>query len=317
MLWILTPDIKLKKNVELMKLCSNVKETSIMWIEYQKIQIIVNNNEWKILIEGKETENPKCVYFNSYSKKVSDESIYDSKTMYIHKILCEYLNLNNIRIINSSKTILYSVDKYSLYQICNKLEIKCPKSCIIYPNQSRECYKKILENFNYPVIIKYPIGSGGNFVWKIENFEEFEKMKWEHCIIIQEMILDSYGKDVRVCVIGKEIAFAYERKSKDAHEFRSNIEKGGERKLIQVDEKLEKLVTKIIADLEIEIGGIDLLYGENEMIVCEITLGFPIFDVLNSLDEMTSESKEKLKKDLINYLVKRTVEVQVKIAGEC
>ena len=75
-----------------------------------------------------------------------------------------------------------------------------------------------------------------------------------------------------------------------------------------MDEKFEKLVKKIVVDLDVEIGGIDFLYGGDEMIVCEITLGFPICDVVNSLDEITSESKKKIKDDLINYLVKRTSE---------
>ena len=59
-----------------------------------------------------------------------------------------------------------------------------------------------------------------------------------------------------------------------------------------MDEKFEKLVKKIVVDLDVEIGGIDFLYGGYEMIVCEITLGFPICDVVNSLDEITSESKK-------------------------
>ena len=46
------------------------------------------------------------------------------------------------------------------------------------------------------------------------------------------------GKDVRVCIIGKEIAFAYERKNNNEKEFRSNIEKGGERKLHQTERNL-------------------------------------------------------------------------------
>ena len=36
-LWILTPNINLKKNIELMNLCKDVKDITIIWIEYNKI----------------------------------------------------------------------------------------------------------------------------------------------------------------------------------------------------------------------------------------------------------------------------------------
>jgi glutathione synthase/RimK-type ligase-like ATP-grasp enzyme len=333
-LWILTPNINLKKNIELMNLCKDVKDITIMWIEYNKIQIILNNNHSQLLFEGKAMKPPNCVYFNSYSTKLLNTSINDTKSIYIHKTLCEYFDLNNIPIINTSKTRLHSVDKYALYQLCNKLNIKCPKTCIVHPNQSEICYKNILKNFNFPIILKYPSGSGGNFIWKIDNYNDFIDfisvhngvlhklhqpaasppeimcklpISGEHCILIQETILESLGKDIRVCIIGKEIAFAYERINKDKNEFRSNIERGGEGNLKIVDEKLENIVKKIINDLNIEIGGIDFLYGKNEMILCEITLGFPICDKVNSLDDINIISKNKIKNNLINYLVKRTL----------
>lgn len=312
-LWILTPNINLKKNIELMNLCKDVKDITIMWIEYNKIQIILfEPDESQLLFEGNVMKPPNCVYFSSYSTKLLNTSINDTKSIYIHKTLCNYFDLNNIPIINSSKTILHSVDKYALYQLCNKLNIKCPKTCIVNPNQSEICYKNILKNFNFPIILKYPSGSGGNFVWKINNYDDFIDFIYahnQHCILIQETILESFGKDIRVCIIGKEIAFAYERINNDKNEFRSNIERGGEGNLKIVDEKLENIVKKIIKDFNIEIGGIDFLYGKNEMILCEITLGFPICDKVNSLDDIDIISKNKIKNNLINYLVKRTLNI--------
>jgi RimK family alpha-L-glutamate ligase len=310
-LWILTPNMNLKKNVELMNLCKDVKDVTIVWIEYNKIQVILfGPDESQLLFEGNVMTPPTCVYFNSYSTKLLHTSINDTKSIYIHKTLCDYFDLNNIPIINSSKSILRSVDKYALYQSCNKLNIKCPKTCIVHPNQSETCYKNILKNFNFPIILKYPSGSGGTFVWKINNYNDFINfisVSTEHCILIQETILESLGKDVRVCIIGKEIAFAFERINKN--EFRSNVEKGGERNLKIVDEKLENIIKKIIIELNIEVGGIDFLYGENEMILCEITLGFPICDVLNELDEVTIKSKNIIKNKLIHYLVEKTLDI--------
>lgn len=277
----------------MIELCKKVKDVKVLWVEYNKVQL---NTESEIYVEGELKKVPDCVYFSSYGKK-NDKNSNDSKSKYIHKTLCEYFDMMGIVIINSSKTILCSVDKYCLYQKCKKLKIKCPKSVIINQDENGECcYIKVLKGYEFPIIMKYPSGSGGNFVWKVKSYEELEKLvneKKEECFIIQEMIKESEGKDVRVCIIGKEIAFAYERKNNNEKEFRSNIEKGGERKLIEMDEKFEKLVKKIVVDLDVEIGGIDFLYGVDEMIVCEITLGFPICDVVNSLDEINSESKKK------------------------
>lgn len=45
------------------------------------------------------------------------------------------------------------------------------------------------------------------------------------------------------------------------------------------------------------------------MILCEITLGFPICDKVNSLDDINYSSKNIIKNNLINYLVKRTLNI--------
>lgn len=92
-LWILTPNINLKKNIELMNLCKDVKDITIIWIEYNKIQIILfGPDEYQLLFEGNVMKPPNCVYFSSYSTKLLNSSINDSKSIYIHKTLCNYFD---------------------------------------------------------------------------------------------------------------------------------------------------------------------------------------------------------------------------------
>jgi ribosomal protein S6--L-glutamate ligase/gamma-F420-2:alpha-L-glutamate ligase len=76
------------------------------------------------------------------------------------------------------------------------------------------------------------------------------------------------GKDLRVYVIGgKVVACALRYNEND---FRSNVVSGGSMKQIDVDEKYLQTAIAVCNYLEADFAGVDLLFGDNGPIVCEI-----------------------------------------------
>lgn len=123
----------------------------------------------------------------------------------------------------------------------------------------------------YPMIAKQCFGSLGKFVYKIDNRTELEVMCEElKCTphLFQQFIKESEGKDIRVIVIGGKAVAAMQRQSQT--DFRSNIELGGVGTPIEIDEKLHTLCQNIANLLQLDYCGIDILYGNEGYLLCEV-----------------------------------------------
>ena len=88
-------------------------------------------------------------------------------------------------------------------------------------------------------------------------------------IILQEFVSDSHGKDIRVVVVGGRVIGAMKRESKDG-DFRANITRGGGAKPVEVDEQMEYLALESTKLLNLDIGGVDLLYDNGGYKICEV-----------------------------------------------
>ena len=123
----------------------------------------------------------------------------------------------------------------------------------------------------YPMIAKQCFGSLGKFVYKIDNRTELEKLSEElKCTphLFQKFIAESEGKDIRVIVIGGKAVAAMQRQSQT--DFRSNIELGGVGTPIEIDEELHTLCQKVANLLQLDYCGIDILYGKDGYLLCEV-----------------------------------------------
>lgn len=181
------------------------------------------------------------------------------------------------KLFNKSTSIEICDDKYLTYK---ELEGKIRQAktmfspLIYYGNLScdYDLINKIEKNFQYPFIIKSCHGSFGFQVYKIDNNEQLIKclIKLETTpFIIQEYISSSFGKDLRLQVVGNDVVCAMKRINENG-DFRANITNGGIAynhipSASQVDMAIS--ATKI---LKLDFAGIDLLFDENgEPIFCE------------------------------------------------
>ncbi len=135
----------------------------------------------------------------------------------------------------------------------------------------QETLDNIIKTLGLPVIVKECFGSLGKGVYlahdKNELAEICEKVKTKPHLF-QEFISSSYGKDVRVIVVGDEVVGSILRVSDN--DFRSNISSGGHGEKYKLSDEMKALALKIAKILNLKYCGMDFLIGNNGPLVCEV-----------------------------------------------
>lgn len=131
---------------------------------------------------------------------------------------------------------------------------------------------RVERELGYPLIAKESFGSLGKGVYKIDDRAKLRRisrklMRVPH--LFQKYVASSYGRDVRVTVVGGNVIAAMKRES--AGDFRSNLELGGKGVPFSPDAKLRELSVRTASLLSLDYCGIDWLFGENgDFVLCEV-----------------------------------------------
>lgn len=203
-----------------------------------------------------------------------DFLVYLDKDKYVPRLL----EKTGLPIFNKAKCMEVCDDKMATHIALANHGIPMPKTIsglLCYNKEkdiSEETIKRITSLLNFPIIIKESYGSLGKGVYKAENLEELEKIMEEiKCVphLFQEFISESFGKDIRVIVIGNKVFASMMRTSRG--DFRSNAELGGTAKACALPKSYIDLCEKVSKILELDYCGIDVLIGKDEKpYVCEV-----------------------------------------------
>jgi RimK family alpha-L-glutamate ligase len=119
--------------------------------------------------------------------------------------------------------------------------------------------------------VKEAYGSFGEQVYLISSEDEFlaaVKKLGHKPFIIQEFIEHSKGRDIRVNVVGDQVIAAMLRKSE--HDFRANMTAGGQASPYTPTKEESELAIRCAALLGADFAGVDLLFGEDGPLLCEV-----------------------------------------------
>lgn len=193
--------------------------------------------------------------------------------------LAQYLEMKGIPVFNSSKGIAACDDKSLTHLYLQGAGILMPKTIMAPMTYSNIGYNsldflKIVENeLNFPLVIKECFGSFGQQVYLVYNRTELEEKVTDigtKPMLFQKFISYSSGKDLRLQVVGNQVAAAMYRYS-DNGDFRANITNGGKMKSYDPTQKQIDLAVKCCRVLGLDFGGVDILFGRNqEPLVCEV-----------------------------------------------
>ena len=195
-----------------------------------------------------------------------------SGTGYFNLSVLRQFERLNVSTLPNSAAIEASKDKMYANQILAQAGLPIPKTMLTrFPCKAELVEKQV----GFPCVLKVVTGSHGKGVYLCENAKQFEDLSelvssidFKASMIIQEYISYSEGRDLRVIVIGGRVVGAMLRRSTDGS-FKANISRGGEGVLYDVDDEMEMLAVQVAKVLDLDIAGVDLLFGTDGYKICE------------------------------------------------
>ncbi len=182
-----------------------------------------------------------------------------------------------IKVYNNPKAIEICDDKIKTACALANHGVPMPDTIfapMAYPNAGsldKNFLDRVEKTLGYPVVVKEACGSLGQQVYLAKNRDELERLRLKLIYLrhmYQKFVSSSYGKDVRVIVVGGKAAAYITRENKN--DFRANIELGGVVTNDPVPPLFLKLAEKAASALALDYAGVDLLFGEDGPLVCEV-----------------------------------------------
>jgi len=121
--------------------------------------------------------------------------------------------------------------------------------------------------------VKESFGSFGQQVYLVQNAEELANQVRQigtKPVLFQEFINSSFGKDIRLQVVGNQVIASMYRYSENG-DFRANLTIGGKMIPFQPTKVQSELALRCCELIGLDFAGVDMLFGkEDEPIVCEV-----------------------------------------------
>ena len=214
-----------------------------------------------------------------------DFAIFWDKDIY----LAERLEAQGIKLFNSSSAINLCDNKILMYQELIKKNIRIPHTFIAPKTfeglgyKNREFLDSIVKEIGWPIVIKEAYGSFGEQVYLANNMDEanaiVDRIGYKD-FLIQEFIASSKGRDVRINVVGDQVIASMLRENKN--DFRSNISNGGSGAAYQPNQEFIDLAINATKALGLDYAGVDVMFGKDGPIICEINSNPQFASTLNA-----------------------------------
>mgnify|MGYP000963955166 FL=1 len=232
----------------------------------ENLIILNNNNNVEFINDGRKLKHPDFVIIRDYNYTIS-------------------MQLENlgIRVINSTLSMMNSRNKSTTSQLLVKNKISTPKF-LFTKNKNYEIVCKYFDNKKF--VMKKMNGSQGIGVYLIENEEDYnnayDEIKDEY--FCQEFVDYSYGKDIRVYVLGNKVLGCVNRISDNS--FKSNYSLGGRVEEFELNDFIKEISLNAAKALGLDFCGIDLLFTKDSFTVCEVNgnAGFRTITQVSDID---------------------------------
>lgn len=237
-----------------------------------------------ILIDGKAVPLPDFVfpYFNH-----NDHG-------YFSLAIARQLERLGVHVFNGAEVIETVRDKLHTHQILAESGIDTPDTMLAkFPVD----IKLIEETIGFPVVVKTLNGALGIGVFLLESrsaFQDLMELVGETNpnlqLIFQKFVSVSKGRDLRLLTVDGEVVAAMERRAQDGG-FKANYSSGATVHEFVPDKEAVDIALRTAEVLNIDIGGIDLLFKEGGgYTICEANT-FPGFKGLEKASQVNVAGK--------------------------
>lgn len=241
---------------------ANKRNINLKIFAPEQFELIVTRDDRKsILIDGNPVSLPDFILPRM-----------GAGTTYFALAAIRQLEKLGVYSVNESTGIETVKDKLYSHQILAESNLPVPKTMLV----KNPVDSKLVETqLGFPVVVKTLSGSQGSGVFLASDKRQFEDLMHlinatnsQMNIVLQEFVKSSFGRDLRVLVIGGRVVAAMERCSKDGN-FKANYSQGGDIKKIDVTPEMEWLAIESTRILGLEMAGIDLLIDGEHFKICE------------------------------------------------
>lgn len=241
--------------------------------------IILSNNEIANLIMNEQRST------TTKTADIPDYVLFTDKDIYLAK----QLEQRGIRVFNRANTIAVSDDKINTYIELARHHLPIPKTLIapktfgMSIHEGDPFFQLIKRTFTYPFIVKEAFGSFGEQVYLIDNevyFYTIVERIAGRPFLVQSFIETSYGRDIRLQVVGGQVVAAMKRTAEK--DFRANVSSGGAMHMYEPNQTEIDVALRAAKALQADFAGVDLLFGEGEEpIICEVNSNAHIRNLLD------------------------------------
>ncbi len=209
-----------------------------------------------------------------FEAELPDFVLYWDKDVNIAKLLEQ----KSIPVFNSADGILRCDDKSLTYLALKQAGIPMPQTLILpktFPNigyTHTGFLEEAAEILHFPLILKECFGSFGQQVYRFDDLESLRAKVLSLSgtpMLMQAMVMNSYGRDIRVNVVGGRVVASILRQNKKG-DFRSNLTLGGTMEPYTPTREEEELALRASEALGLTFAGVDVLFGENGPLICEV-----------------------------------------------
>lgn len=218
---------------------------------------------------------------NDEAVKLLDEDGNGAPVLFFDKdlILCEMLEKRGYRSVNSPKTIEICDDKARTF-VFFEGKIAMPETVVAPFTYSNVGYTDLnflnrVERLGYPLVVKESKSSFGKGVYLAENRNAVERIVKNlngNTLVFQKFIKESFGRDLRVYVVGGKAVACAERIN--INDFRSNVAGGGKMKPVSSGDaaysEYIRLAEKAACALGADFVGVDVLFSNCGPMLCEL-----------------------------------------------
>lgn len=174
--------------------------------------------------------------------------------------------------VNNSWAIAESRNKMRCLQVLTEAGLLVPPTVLTRSRRGLESAVRSVKGL--PVILKVLQGTQGVGVMLLHTpialGSVLDTLRGlDQDVIIQQFLAEAAGRDYRAFVVGNRVVAAMMRTAPEG-EFRSNIHRGGEGRLVKLSKEFEKAAVAAAQVLGLEIAGVDLMDSSSGPMILEV-----------------------------------------------
>jgi RimK family alpha-L-glutamate ligase len=192
------------------------------------------------------------------------------------------LAAHGVRCVNSPRAIERTIDKSWAGALLSGAGVPTPPTIVC---ERYDGAMRAFERLGGDVVVKPLFGAMGNGIVRVEHpdvaHRVFRALELERTVYyVQRTIAPAGRRDLRVLVLGNEIAGAMERVSDS---WRANVARGARPRAVELSGAERSVALAAAAALESDVAGVDLLVTpDGEIVVLEVN-GIPGWQALQSV----------------------------------